>query len=68
MKLEFSQQIFEKTEISGFVKTRPVGAKLFSAGKRTYRQTNITKLIVFFRNFANEPKNWKRDYSNSVTF
>jgi len=34
------------------VKIRPVGAKLFYADG----QTDVTKLIVAFRNFANEPK------------
>jgi len=38
------------------LKIRPVGAELYHAGRRTDRQTDITKLIVAFRNFANEPK------------
>ena len=46
MKLEFSRQIFEKTQISSFIKIRPVGAELFHAD----RQTDMTKLIVAFRN------------------
>ena len=54
MKLEFSQQIFEKTQISSFVKIRPMGAKLFDADRRT---DDMTKLIVAFRNFANVPEN-----------
>jgi hypothetical protein len=29
MTLEFSRQIFRKTQISSFVKIRPVGAELF---------------------------------------
>jgi hypothetical protein len=45
MKLEFSQQIFEK---SLNVKFRPVGAK---------EQTDMTQLIFAFRNFAKAPKN-----------
>ena len=36
MKLEFSQQIFEKT--SNFMKIRPVGAELFLADGRAHRQ------------------------------
>jgi hypothetical protein len=44
MTLEFSQKIF--------VKIHHVGAKLFHAN----RQTDITKLKVVLRNFANAPK------------
>ena len=36
------------------MKIRPVGAELFHADGRT----DMTKLIVDFRNFANAPKNW----------
>jgi hypothetical protein len=40
------------------MKMRPVGgAKLFHADSRTDEQTDMTKPIVAFRNFANEPKN-----------
>ena len=35
------------------MKIRPVGAELFHANGRT----DLTKLIVAFRNFAKEPKN-----------
>jgi hypothetical protein len=35
------------------MKTRPVGAELFRAGE----QTDMTKLMVAFRNFENAPKN-----------
>ena len=31
MKLEFSQQIFEETQISSFINIHPVGAELFRA-------------------------------------
>jgi hypothetical protein len=37
------------------MKISPVGAKLFHVDKR--KDTDITKLIVAFQNFANEPKN-----------
>ena len=58
MKLEFSRQIFEKKiSLSNFIKIRPVGAELFHAGGQTDRQTDMTKVIVDFRNFANERKN-----------
>jgi len=35
------------------MKIRPVGANLFHADGRTYRQTHMTKVMVAFRNFAN---------------
>ena len=46
---------------------RPVGAELFHAGGRTDRQTDMAKVIVSFRNFANAPKNeriiaWSSDF------
>ena len=41
-----------KTQISNFMKICPVGAELFRAGGRT----DMTKLMVNFRNFANAPK------------
>jgi hypothetical protein len=40
-------------QISNFMKIRPVGAELFHADG----QTNITKLIIAFRNFANATEN-----------
>jgi hypothetical protein len=52
MKLEVSRQFFEKYSIPNIVKIRPEGAELFHADKRT----EMTKLIVSFRNFANAPK------------
>jgi hypothetical protein len=45
IKLEISQQIFEKkSEISNFMKIRPVGAELFHADG----QTDKKKIIVAF--------------------
>jgi len=47
---------FSKTpQIPNFMKIRPVGAELFCAHGRTDRRTDLTKLIVAFRNFANAP-------------
>jgi len=40
------------------VKIRPVGAYLIHADGWTERHTDMTKLIIAFRNFANAPKNW----------
>ena len=42
----------KNTRISHFTKIRPVGAELFHADGRT----DITKLVVTFRNFAKSPK------------
>jgi hypothetical protein len=61
MKLEFSRQIFEKIQISNFIKIPSVGAELFYVDRQTDgqrgRQTYMTKLIVAFRNFTNVPQN-----------
>ena len=48
---EFSRQIFEK-QISNFTKIRPVEPQLFLADG----QTDMTKLMVPFRNSAHAPK------------
>jgi len=55
MKPEFSRQIFEKYSLN-FMKIRPVGADLICAGGRAGGQTDMTKLIVSFRSFANAPE------------
>jgi hypothetical protein len=47
----------KSAEISKLMKIRPVGGELFHADGRTDRQTDMTKLIVAFRNFVNAPKN-----------
>jgi hypothetical protein len=48
----FLDRVSKKVQISSFIKICPVGAELFHAD----RQTDMTKLIVAFRNFANAPK------------
>jgi hypothetical protein len=53
IKLEFSGRTFEKYSILNFMKICPYGAEFFHANRRT----DMTKLIVAFRNFENEPKN-----------
>jgi len=40
-----------------FMKTRPVGAELFHADGRLDGQTDMTKQMVSFRNFANASTN-----------
>ena len=42
--------------MSNFKKIRPVGAEFFHAEVGMDGQTNMTKLIVAFRNFAKAPK------------
>jgi hypothetical protein len=53
-------QIFKNTQISNFMKIRPVVAELFHMDRwaegRTERRIDTTKLIVAFRNFANAPR------------
>jgi len=44
----------KNTEVSDFMKIRQVGAELFHADLID-RRTDITKLTVGFRNFANAP-------------
>jgi hypothetical protein len=42
-----------KPQISNFIKIRPFGAEMLHADGQ---QTDVTKLVVAFRNFANAPK------------
>jgi len=51
MKLDFLDSFSTNIQTPNFVKIRPVGAELFHADG----QTDMTKLIVAFRNFANVP-------------
>jgi hypothetical protein len=53
MKLEFLDIFSTNTQISDGMKMLPVRAELFHADGRT----DITKLIVALRNYANESKN-----------
>jgi len=52
MKLEFSLQLFEKYSYIKFHEIRLVGGESFHAIGRT----DMTNLIVAFRNFAKTPK------------
>jgi len=63
-QLEFSQQIFEKYSNIKFHENPYSWFRIAICGrtdsrteKRTDWQTDMTKLIVTFRNFANAPKN-----------
>ena len=51
MKLEFSRQIFEKVSNIKFHQNPSSGSRVVPCGR-----TDMTKLIVAFRNFANAPK------------
>jgi hypothetical protein len=57
MKLEFSQQIFEKYSNITFDENPSNGSRVFHADRRIVSQTDMMKLIVTFRNFVNGPKN-----------
>jgi hypothetical protein len=46
----------------------PVGAELFIADGRRGGQTDMTKLIVAFRNFAKAPKNSVRTSHRTQLF
>ena len=52
MKLKFSRQIFEKHSNIKLHGNLSSGSRVVSCG-RTDRQTDMTKLIVAFRDFAN---------------
>jgi hypothetical protein len=62
LKLEFLDRFSNNTQIWNFMKIRPVEAEFFDADGRTDRQTrqtdrqtDMTKLMVIFRNFVNAP-------------
>jgi hypothetical protein len=55
-KLEFSGQIFEKFPSIKFHVNRSSGSRIVSIRKPD-RQTDMTKLIISFCNFAKVPKN-----------
>jgi hypothetical protein len=56
MKREFSLQIFEQVPNIKFHENPSNGSRVVPC-ERTNRQTDMTKLIVTFRNIANAPKN-----------
>ena len=58
MKHEFSWRIFENYSNIKFHKNPSSGSRFFPAMQRD-RRTDMTNLIVAFRNFVNAPKNQK---------
>ena len=52
----FSIDFFRNIKIYTFIKILPVRAKLLHANGQTDRQTDMTKLMVAFRNFGKVPK------------
>jgi hypothetical protein len=57
MKLEFSRQILEKFANIKFHENPYSGSRVFHVDGQTHRwtQTDMTKIMVAFRNFANAP-------------
>ena len=55
--LNFPDIFSKNLQISNSMKICQVGAELFHADRRTDGRTDMTKLIVVFRNFSNMPKN-----------
>jgi hypothetical protein len=51
MKYEFSRQIFEKVSNIKFYQNPSSGSRVVACG-----QTDMTELIVAFRNFSKAPK------------
>jgi len=56
MKIIFFREIFEKYSKINFMKIHSVRGELFHADGRADGSTDMTKLIVTFRNFAKTPK------------
>jgi hypothetical protein len=63
IKLEFSRRIFEKSTNINFHQNPSSGSRVVSSGRAGGR-TDMTKLIVAFRKFANAPKNATCGFGN----
>ena len=67
MNLEFSRQIFDKSSDSKLNENPSSESRIVTyGGGGTYRRTNITKLIVAFRNISHAPKNSKIKKISSI--
>jgi hypothetical protein len=62
MKL-FSEDFRKKKSNNKFQKIRPVGVELFHTDGQTDGWTDMTKLIVAFRNSVKDPDNTIRGYA-----
>jgi hypothetical protein len=63
MRLEFSRQIFEKVSNTKLHQNPTSGSRIVPCvrtDRQTDRRTDMTNLIVGFRNFADAPKNTTR--------
>ena len=63
MTLELSRQIFEKYANINFHENPSNDIRVFPCGLTDRGQTDMKKLIVVFRNFANASKNHKTNNS-----
>ena len=71
VKLEFSGQIFEKYTRIKFHGSPSCRSRVVACGRtdgRTNRLTDMTKLIVVFRNFANAPKKWETYFKKRMLY
>ena len=55
----------KNAQISSLIKIRPVGTELFLADGQMDGRTDMTKLTVAFRSFANAIKNFSSGVENS---
>ena len=56
MKTEFLYSLSKNIQLAIFMKLSPVEAEMFHADRRKDGQTDMTQLIVAYRNFLNAPK------------
>ena len=59
MELEFSRQILENTQVFNSNENPSFGSRVVACGQ-TDGRTDMAKLTVAFRNFANSPKNVRK--------
>ena len=69
MKLKFPYRFSKNTQISNFIKIRPVIAELLHADRLTDGQTSMTKLTVAFRKFSKVPNKYQQTkcFNTAVT-
>ena len=56
----------KNAQISNFMKIRSVGVELFRADRRMDGRIDMTKIVVAFRNFAKEPKQYVSNNSSGA--